>query len=399
MENLATWFPEWDVIYLNHGVVFLLNIAVFFAARPMLSLFNYGKDISGQIKLLRAGAVVFFFLHIADLVVYQFFPIYQNYFIRVGYSLAALYGCLLLFNVVSYFSRQKFGIEKTIDDTKVYLETYNSRLVDLIFLILVILVFIYWLIAIWELDGLLQTTGLLGIVFAFLALTNGIWLPDIYHGMVILNSNMLDDGDVIQLNNHPDEHVISRVSFIYTILLDVRNNHRILVRNSEMTRSRIDNLSKRASADGLRHSMLFNIGYPALPPSRQRGKDSAKDSAKEEVPTNNYEHFRNRVQRMFESAFEKLVQNKEAKINEKLPFEVALAASADYALTFRLSYYLQALPNTKVTKTIRQYLVRTPALIQDAVNEAALEYGIALATPMLVSMEGQTKAETTIVGV
>jgi hypothetical protein len=361
-----------------HGLVFIAYALFFVGAKPLLNFFNRGKDVSARIRIMRAGIVFIFILHLVDILFLLLVkreegdPDPQHVFIKIGYSIAATYAGLIACNVVSYFSRKKFGLEKKIDDEIVYLDTYNSRLMDIVIYVVVFFLWIYTIILIWDLTSQLQTTGFIGIVLGFLALTNGIWLPDIYYGMVILNSHLLEDGDVIKFNNHPNENVISRVSFVYTILLDLRNNHRLLVRNSQLIGGRIDNLTKRASIDGLRHTLHFNIGYPK------------PLSIKSEEGEAGYGSFRQQVQQMFDKAFEILKENTDCKINRNLPFEVAVVNSADYALTFSLSYYLEAIPNTKITKTLRQYLVKTPALIQDAVNQVALEENIQLATPVLI---------------
>ena len=362
-----------------HGLVFGIYVLVFIVAKPVLNFFNRGKDVTVQIKMMRAGVAFIFVLHFVDIVMIllaekmgsETDP--QHIFIRIGYSIAACYASLLAFNITSYFSRKKFGIEKKLDGDIVYLDTYNSRLVDIVFYVVVFFLWVYTIIGIWGLDSLLQTTGFIGILLGFLALTNTTWFPDIYYGMVILNSNLLEDGDVIKFNNHDNEHVINRVTFIYTILLDVRNNHRLMVRNSQLVSGRIDNLTKRASIDGLRHSLLFKIGYP---------KSMVELSGEEQ--DSGFAAYRQKIQRMFERANALIVDNTDAKINRNLPFETALIDSGDYALTFSLAFYLEALPNTKITKTLRQYLVKTPALIQEAVNQAALEEGVQLATPILV---------------
>lgn len=386
-----------------HGFVFIANILILFFSEAFLGLFNKGKDIKTQARILRAGAVVFLILHIVDILLVNTFPAYQHYFIKIGFSLATVFGCLILFNIISYLSRQKFGYQKTIDEKVVYLDSYNSRLLDLLTSVVVIFIAIYCIVNIWELKGLLQTTGLLGIVFGSLALTSSVWFPDVYFGLVILNSNMLEDGDVIKLVDNGGELVISRVSFVYTILLDVRSNHRVLIRNSRLVEQRIDNLSKRASADGLRHAMDFNVGFPMVELSRKvDGEGGAKKNPREDSEGNpnkdfkeddgrvkGYTTYRHTIQTVFDRAFDEISENKEAKINRNLPFEVALTNTGDYALTFRLNYYLESLPNTKVTKTLRQFLVRTPSLIQEAVNASAVNEGVVLATPMLVDHKEQ----------
>ena len=209
---------------------------------------------------------------------------------------------------------------------------------------------------------MLQTTGIFGIAAAFLALTNQIWAPDMFFGMVILNSKMLEDGDVIQFGESSDEYIINKVTLIYTILLDVRNNHRTLIKNSKLVDARIDNLSKKASTDGLRMKLSYKIGYP---------------------PKENIEGFKKQINEMFAEVNTYAIKDEDIKINENIAFEWYLHETGDYALEYDLFYYIDALPNTKVTRTVRSYLLKTPNLLNEAVYTASLHHNIDLSTPIL----------------
>ena len=131
-------------------------------------------------------------------------------------------------------------------------------------------------------------------------LFRSIWAPDLFHGMVILNSKMLEDGDVVQFSENGDEYIINRVTFIYTILLDVRNNHRTLIKNSKLLESKVDNLSKKASTDGLRMKLSYKIGYP---------KKCDIDKFKKDVNS------------MFDEVNQISIEKEDIKINEKVAFE------------------------------------------------------------------------------
>lgn len=399
-----------------HGGLLSINILIILFAEPLLRVINKSKEVSTQAKILRfaAGAILIF--HVVEIVLQALsFDVFPNLFRRLGLSIATIFFCLITFNVVSFFSRQKFGYSREVEGEKVYFDSYNSRLVNVVASIFVIIIAIFCFISVWELNTLLEASGFLGIVFAFLALTNSIWLPDIYYGLVILNSKMLEDGDVIKIEGKRDEFIISRVSFIYTMLLDVRNNHRVIIRNNRLLNSQIDNLSKRASIDGIRHSLRFNIAYPVVDKTLSNGsstdvsalnaagkrenaltsddnseqvdsKQEAKKNKLNKYPALNssYDIYRSKVQRMFETANKIVLDNSEAKINENQGFEVSLTKSDNYALEFTLNYYIDGLPNTKVTRTIRQYLVVTPSIVQEAVNEASVIHGIKLATPAMI---------------
>lgn len=404
----------------SHGGLLLVNVLIILFSEPLLRIINKSKEVATQAKILRFAAGSILIFHLVEIVLQALrFDVFPNLFRSLGLSIATIFFCLITFNVVSYFSRQKFGYSRELEGETIYFDSYNSRLVDVVASILVIIIAIFCFISIWELNTLLEASGFLGIVFAFLALTNGIWLPDIYYGLVILNSKMLEDGDVIKIEGKRDEFIISRVSFIYTMLLDVRNNHRVIIRNNRLLNSQIDNLSKRASIDGIRHSLKFNIAYPRVDEEIHNGVGSSvsnvngsnkKGKASEALANDNsagqselkpetkknklnkypalnssYDVYRSKIQRMFETANKIVLENSDAKINENQNFEVALTKSDNYALEFTLNYYIDALPNTKVTRTIRQYLITTPSIVQEAVNEASVIHGVELATPTMIS--------------
>ena len=159
------------------------------------------------------------------------------------------------------------------------------------------------------------------------------------------------------------------------VLYDVRNNHRTLIRNSQFTQRRIDNLSRIASTDGVRQALKYNIGYPEITSS------SREDRAAE------LEVFHGRVDRMFENAFDECSDKKDIKINPKGEFEWALTSAGDYALEYTLWVYLERIPNTKVTATIRRHLMGTLFKVNKAIFNASVAEGIDLSTPNLTAVK------------
>nr|WP_246386577.1 mechanosensitive ion channel family protein [Litorivivens lipolytica] len=357
---------------LAHGLVALLNIILIIAARPISEVFNDGRNTDFQQGLLRVMAYMLLILTIADLALVWLLPGYHQFFIRLGLSLVPVYGAIFIFNILSHFIRKRFGLERKIDDKLVYLDTYNSRLMELFAVVVLVLVVIYALIKIWGLDSLLETTGIFGLIFAFLALTNQIWAPDIYYGMVILNSDMMSDGDTVRLEGDSSIYIINKVTFIYTILLDIQNNHRSLIRNSKLINMTVENLTKRASIDGLRESLKYNIGYPDI------------QSSDNEERIQELQKFKRRIENMFTAVAEALKDSENNRINGNCDFEWALTDAGDYALTYTLWYYLEAIPNTKVTRTVRQHLLGTRFMINQKVFEESIAHGVDLSTPILV---------------
>lgn len=366
LENLYWLLPklshsEWFV----HGLIFAVNILSYIFAKPIISFLDQQEYSENRIRLLRYVNMAVLILHALDLLLYRLSDVYQHYFIKLGYSLMVIYAGVFLISLSSYLSRKRFGIERSIDDKIIFLNSYSSRLVDIISMVIIAFTTLYLLIAIWEINSFLETTGLIGIIAGFLAITGGVWAPDVIAGLIILNSKMLEDGDVIVFKDSTDYFIIHKVTVFYVTLYNVKKNHRTIIRNSQFTHDRIDNLSRLASSDGLRMSIDYNIGYPQ---------------------TENYIDYKNSIDNMFLKAFENSKNNESILINPGKPFHWALTETGDYALKYTLWFYLDRIPNTKVTSRIRRYLTSTPFKVNEQVFIASLEKGVNLSTPSLYQL-------------
>ena len=261
--------------------------------------------------------------------------------------------------------------KKTVDEKTVFFDTYSSRLVDILTLILIVILVIYLNIKIWGADSLLETTGIFGIVAAFLAFTSNIWAPDIISGLIVLNSQMLEDGDVVRLSDSEDEYVIAKVSFIYVILFDIRNNHKTLIRNAEFLKNKIENLSRIASTDGIRQKLVYKIGYPKINPIANEDKNEGAI------------RFLNKVDQLFNDVYNQCLSRDDILINKKRKFEWALTETGNYALEFTLWIFIERIPNTKVTSKIRRYLIGSSYKVNELVYRNSILYDLDLSTPNL----------------
>ena len=384
MHSIEWLIPELsNSQWLAHGAIFLINIGLLVFARPILNLAeaNSDKDNNAKVKIFQSLNILVLILHCIDLTFLRASNHYENYFIKVGLSLMTVYAGLFIYSLCCFLSKKRFGTEKLLDNNKVYLDTYSTRLVDLILLAVIALTALYALIKIWGADSMLETTGIFGILIAFLAFTSNIWAPDIISGLIILNTQILEDGDVVVVEGHPDEYIISKVTLIYVILYDIRNNHRTLIRNSQFTQSRIDNLSRIASTDGVRQALTYKIGYPSL------------SAASPEERSTQLSSFQNRVDRVFKLTFENCCNKSDIKINENRPFEWALTNTGDFALEYTLWVYLERIPNTKVTSTIRKHLMGTIYNVNEAVYTASIIEDVNLSTPTISQVDIRSHAQ------
>ncbi len=381
MPILTDLLPELtQAQWLLHGLGFALNISLFLLAAPILNLVESGRDNESKLRLFRFLNILVFLLHVVDLLILSANSEYENYFVKFALSLMAIYGGLFFYSFCSYFSRKKFGLEKELDNTLVFLDTYSSRLVDIILLVIIVLSTILVLINLWGANSLLETTGIFGVIAAFLAFTSNIWAPDIISGLIILNTQILEDGDVVVIDGYKDEYVISKVSFIYIILYDVRNNHRTLMRNSRFIQSKIDNLSRVASTDGVRQALRYNIAYPEI----------AEGSREERAEA--LEAFISKVDKLFERCYEAASEDADIKINRKRNFEWSLTHTGNYALEFTLWIYLERIPNTKITAKIRKHLMGTVFKVNEEVFRASIIENLDLSTPDLAKLSGAVQS-------
>jgi len=353
--------------------LFFLNIILLVLARPIINFVAPDQDNKTKIKIAQSLNLLVLVLQFVDFAMRQSFEWYGGGYLRnLGISLMIIYTGVFIYSASGTFTRKRFGKVRTYEDKTTYVESYNSRLVNIVLLSVIVLTVVYVLIEVWGAEGLLETTGIIGILLVFLGFTSSIWAPDIVSGLIILNSEMLVDGDVVVIDGHPNEYIIARVTLIYAVLYDVRNNHRTLLRNTQFIQSRIDNLSRIASSDGIRQAFKYNIGYPTFSDKRQ---DREAELAE----------FQKNIGDMFTRSFEACKANADIKINENKPFEWALTNAGDYALEYTMWAYLNRIPNTKVTASIRKHLMGTLYKINETVFTASVVEGIDLSTPDLVN--------------
>lgn len=347
-----------------HLSLFSLNIIFFFLAAPIVKRLNFDpKNYQTKLWTFRFFNFVFFFMHILDLVLADINSSYEKQLSKLAFCLISIYSVTILHHVASHFVLKKFGAIKVIDNQHVNIESYSSRMVQLLTTLFFAFMNLLIIIQILGYNSLLETTGLVGIVFGFFALTSSIWAPDIFHGLALLNSNMFEDGDIIEIDK--EEYIIYKTSLLETVLLNIKNNHRTRLRNSVLASKKIDNLTKLADAQGNRETIVYKLSYP-----------------KECNSSEKFESFRDSVEEMFDKAFEECKGCQKIEINENARPEVFLIETGDYALHFSFSFYINKIKKTKISKDARAFL-RTKHLVNEKVFKQSTLMGLSLSTPTL----------------
>ena len=306
---------------------------------------NSDQQISKQVYLFRIINIA-----IIGLILYKNIvnPLIEtNWLTKTLYLLFVTYIFILAFKIYAYFIHYHYGKRRESEAGVTITETYNSRA-----LILSggILFFIIWLISciqLLQLNTLLEAGGVIGFVGVMLALTQGAWAPDIISGLIILNGNMVEVGDILQIT-HNGKKIYANVyktKMFHTELLDLSNNHRIMIKNTQLRELFLQNLSKFASAKGLREKLSFNIGY--------------------DVPPKAVRDLFTKVETTLQQEFSEFYESQH-------PIEVFIDDTGNHAIQWTFFFY---------TKQVKQ-LLKVRQIFREVILNQAITDGISLATPI-----------------
>ena len=329
-----------------------VNITLLFLAKPLFRVILKGAQVSEE-KLFSGRAFSVFQrangISLICVVLYSvILPLNQKFGFTKALSVLMIISCANLFqSLVNIFLLQRFGRKRKIDGEEVHVETYRSRLLSLMITAMTWVISLLLIVQVIGVESILETGGVIGFIGVMLALTQGAWAPDIISGLIILNTQILEEGDVIEIHtSRRVTGVVFKTKLFHTELLDLTTNHRVMIPNSQLRQSALLNLSKFASAKGLREKLSFKIGYDV----RQ-----------------------SEVRKMFDEVLEIAKQDTDIPINELHDFEVRVLDAGDYAIEWGVFYYLK---DVRSIFSTRHHLT---ALIA----KKAAELDISLATPIL----------------
>jgi len=325
------------------AITITASLLLFLAANPISKLLNDDSNLAARVSMMRA---LNFLIIIAIIAKSVFFS--EN-IVAAGaaQSLIVIYFAVLVSQIINYFIRRRFGKPQSYKDKTIYSDTYSTRGLSLIVSISVGVVAIVSCLRLVGLDSLLEAGGALGIIGLVLAMTQASWAPDIISGLIILNSRFCEDGDVISFNMDGKTIIASifKTKFFHTECLDMANNHRIMLRNAKLRDAGVQNLSRFASAKGLREVVYLNIDY---------------------------KHSEDEVTSMVERAFVSLDESESMREEQHQP-EVRVQETGDYAVTWAVYYYTKQVRKIiSVRQTVRAYILAE-----------ANRSGISLSTPIL----------------
>ena len=259
--------------------------------------------------------------------------------------IAIVYFAYLAMHLAHAFLVKQYGRVREVNGKTRYTSTYQIRLLSIFSSIVIGIVALISIIRLLGFDSILEAGGVIGLFGVFLALTASIWAPDIFHGLIILNSDMFSEGDVIQFNDGEDIYgLVYKTKVFHTVILNIANNHRVMIKNSKLRDFTVHNLSKFASARGLRESLSFKIGY------------DVSDS---------------QVRKLFEAVYDVAKEDSGIPIEKQYNLEFGIKDTGDHAVEWLFFYY---------TKDVEKLLLTRQRFLQLMLT-TSIEHGISLSTP------------------
>jgi len=359
---LTSFFPALSQLNPFYLGVAAVNVLLFIFARRLLKAFHHESVPDEQLDLrVKIFRIINLSIFIICLYSSSIAPGEDRGLVATGLGvLATIYAAYLSIHLLDYFIQIKFGRRRNIEGHCIHAETYNSRLLSILCRLFAVIIALIAIVRILGFESWLEAGGVIGFIGVFLALTQSSWAPDVFSGLIILNSRLVEEGDVVEINDGVSwTGVVFRTKIFHTEILNVVNNHRVMIKNSNLREFVIHNLSKFASAKGLREVLTFNIDY----------KESSS-----------------LVKKMFTAAYEKICCELPASVESQYPLEISVLDAGDYAVKWGIFFY------TKDVKNV----IRTKHLFREMVLKTSKKHNISLATPFLGTLnlnEHPIKAE------
>lgn len=365
--NIPTWLvSSWA--HLQELTAFqlsliALNISLLLLSKPLFRLLLKSRQIS-ETELFDSRAFILLrranWVSLLCVALYAFvLPLNQYFwFTKILSVLMIISVANLIDSMLDIFIIQRFGKKKLVDKEERFVETYRSRLVSLVASGMMLIIAILLIVRVIGFESLLETGGVIGFIGVLLALTQGSWAPDLISGLIILNTEVLEEGDVVEVHSaKPIIGTVFKTKLFHTELLDLATNHRVLIPNIQLRQSELFNLSKFASAKGLRERLSFKIGYDV----RQ-----------------------SKVRQLFEEVFELAQKDVDLPLNHQHGYDLRVLDTGDYAIEWGFFYYIKEVKLLLITRH------RLLALIA----QTAENRGISLATPILYQKVSEAEPES-----
>ncbi len=361
MNSLTSFFSEQFGSQISQFdiTVIVVSAVLAIAAKPIIKWLSYGRQEESRslvrIRVMRVLNLLIIAAIVAKTILTSNLEI--SWLEKIVEVLITIYFAVLGAQIIHFFLLKRFGKQRSYGEQTTVTDSYSSRALSLFSGFFIAIIAAVAILKIIGLESWLQAGGVFGIIGIFLAMTQSSWAPDIIGGLIILNSRRCEEGDIIQFSDNGKMTIaqVFKTKFFHTELLELRNNHRLMIRNDMMRHVVLHNLSRFASAKGLRECLTFNIGY---------------------------EHLEADVTAMFERAFSKFDESTDMREEQFRP-EIRVLETGDYAVKWGVFYYIKDIKNMlAIRQMLRSYIL-----------DESIASDISLATPILQDLNANIRKD------
>ena len=237
---------------------FAFNIFVYLFSNSIVS---HHRDIDedtikSRTRILHWFNLLVFISFIASLVlVDEEFP--ADEVSRTSLTLLASY---LIFNAIEALLLSKYGEDIEVMGVSRKVETPTSRTLELVAFSVIVMTVIIGLINVWDITGLLETTGVIGFLALIVFTTKDYWLRDFLSGILVIGGNSAKRGDVVSIPEAGILGIILEIRGLQTRIRDLAQGHEIEIPNYNLLQYRTDYLRK-SKGGPFKDFVEFHIGY------------------------------------------------------------------------------------------------------------------------------------------
>lgn len=369
-------------------LLLIINLIIYFSASTIIKkLYNDEDDkniIKEKTKLFTFFSLILITLQASNVVVQnlskpilEFLEVEENFTIiasnaisSISISIIYIYASIFLYHVFSIYIVRNFGKTEIKKEKKVMVSNYKTRLMKVFLLMSVSFFNLVLIINLWHFESILGTSGIIGMLLGFVALTAGIWGHDLYDGMVMIYSKLMEEEGLIKFDG--EFYIVYKVTPFETMLSHIDSNKRTVMRNKLLGSKIIENITNPSHSQGFRVSYEYKIGYPV---------DYSLDSNKR---LEQHDDLFKNIEKVITSTQNTCIEDDLIDINSMYPIEVLLKEAGDFALHYKVSFYLNTPEKTKSTVQARKFL-RSKELFNAIFYRNCVKYGIDLSTPTIYS--------------
>lgn len=361
LENIQEIIGQLNFFY---AAIILINIFIFLSAWWIITFLDTSslekkrvweaeqKQITKKVLFLRWVSGLMFGAYIFTLLINASF---LNDIVTTLFIIIVTY----LTNGWIFMKLLLFYWEETENNGEKYIRRWYK--INMFSLILNTITVIVWLVAIFkvfEIDGLLQSWGMIAWILAFLGFTAPVWASDLVAGLSMLHHDEVEIWNVVHI---PEDNLLAwvkNISLSEVKLIDLAMWHPIIYRPSNFRELKVENFSMWVAGKRSKIPQYIDahIWYSSSLGDVEKIFFEAIDEMLSSIPVTS-------VERKY--------------FPEKMERRVEIVEFWDYATMYRMYYELSS----------PFYIIKAQRLLNPFLQKYQQKYNIDFSTPRLVSLD------------